>query len=256
MGKSAALSNFHLKADQDVLASYAVCCQTSNIISTIAQTKRCWAGPSQFIRVWIQRRIRLVLLESRSDICPVDISSASNGKIILQTFPPGFLTPRLGARMHSACGGRWHLEPIPARPDTFATLHTSTAIIIMGVAIRAVDRGISRTRSLMSAPKKGGKWRIGTAARLVGNPKPNSVLPFQPPTQPQRTDICPSHRRLHVCARGQGRGTATRIRIHTQERPTRGRKAPFQKWSGWTTKVPSAWQRRIKLKTEFARVDK
>lgn len=113
MGKSAALSNFHLKADQDGLASlYRAGCQPWNIVSTMAQTKRCWAGPSQFIRVWIQRRICLVMLEARSDLCPAIISSASNGKSILQTFALGSST-HLSARMHGASGGRWHWKLSP-----------------------------------------------------------------------------------------------------------------------------------------------
>lgn len=155
MGKSAALSNFHLKADQDGLASYRAGCQPWNIVSTKAQTKRCWAGPSQFIRVWIQHRICLVLLEARSDLCPAIISSASNGKSILQTFSPGssHLT-----RARPNAWGEWRalaLETIPARPDTAATLHTSTAIIIMGVPIRAVERGHITYQIAISAQERG-----------------------------------------------------------------------------------------------------
>lgn len=39
MGKSAALSNFHLKAVQGGLNSYRAYCQPWNIVSTMAQTK-------------------------------------------------------------------------------------------------------------------------------------------------------------------------------------------------------------------------
>ena len=140
-GKSAALSNFHLKADQDGLASNGACCQPSNIVSTMAQTKRCWARPSQFIRVWIQRRICLVLLESRSDLCLAISGFASNRKNNTSDVCSGVLTPHLRAR-EARCQRRpLALETVPLRPDTVAALHTSTAIVIvMGVPIR-VERG-------------------------------------------------------------------------------------------------------------------
>lgn len=113
VGKSAALSNFHLKADQDGLASCSVCCQPSNIVSTMAQMKRCWAQPSQFIRVWIQRRICLVLLESRSDLCLAISSSAPNRENKTSDVFSGFLTPHLGAGVRGTSGGRWHWKMSP-----------------------------------------------------------------------------------------------------------------------------------------------
>lgn len=203
--------------------------------------ERCWAGPSQFIRVWIQRRICLVLLEARSDLCPAVISSASNRKIILQTFSRGVPTPHLGARMHGASGGHWHLETGLARPDTVATLHTSTAIIIVGVPLRAVERGISHIR-LLCPPTNGdtqGRYRrppswesktqfwgtiLGTDATTA-----NRHLPITP------TVAC-------LCPRPRTWDSHSHQNSNTRA-PNEKLEGPVPEWSGWATRVPSARQR-------------
>lgn len=218
--------------------------------------KRCWAGPSQFIRVWIQHRIRLVLLESRSDLCPAVISSASNGKIILQTFSPGFShpirAPECMVRVAPVAGaGHWKLSPrdliqlllsTPAQPSSWESLFVlwRGAYHVLGRHIRPEWRQIEE--SYRCPPSWEPKTQFRGTISATDTTTANRHLPITP------TVAC-------LCPRPRAWDSHSHQDSDTRA-PNKKLEGPVPEWSGWTTRVPSARQRWIKLNMNFARVDK
>lgn len=121
------------------------------------------------------------------------------------------------------------METVPARHDTVAAFHTSTGIIAMSGSL-----GSCYERGACQVPLPA--W--------LGNPKLKPWYHFCHRRNHGEQTIARHTERLYVCAHGQGRGTATRIRIQTQEIPNRR----------WSTTVPSAQHVESSLSPILARV--